>query len=85
MAEAGLLVCEAHERQRALLRHRLGAKTIELTNQNVHVEAVRDDIEALVVDADVLDNILKDGIPGKRAHEVEIKLIARLRKHLGNP
>jgi type I restriction enzyme R subunit len=68
-----------------LLWHRLGAKTIELINQNVHVEAVRDDIEALVLDADVLDSILKDANPDKKAREVEIKLIARLKKHAGNP
>lgn len=68
-----------------LLWHRLGAKTIELINENVHVEAVRDDIEALVLDADVLDGILKDANPSKKAREVEIKLIARLRKHAGNP
>jgi type I restriction enzyme R subunit len=68
-----------------LLWHRLGAKTIELINANVHVEAVRDDIEALVLDAEVLDGILKDANPGKKAHELEIKLIARLRKHAGNP
>jgi type I restriction enzyme R subunit len=68
-----------------LLWHRLGAKTIELINQNVHVVAVRDDIEALVLDADVLDGMLKEGNPAKKAKEVEIKLIARLRKHAGNP
>jgi type I restriction enzyme R subunit len=68
-----------------LLWHRLGAKTIELINENVHVEAVRDDIEALVLDADVLDSILKDANPGNKAREVEIKLIARLKKHAGNP
>jgi type I restriction enzyme R subunit len=68
-----------------LLWHRLGAKTIELINENVHVEPVRDDIEALVLDADVLDSILNDKDPTKRAREIEIKLIARLRKHAGNP
>jgi type I restriction enzyme R subunit len=68
-----------------LLWHRLGAKTIELINENVHVEAVRDDIDTLVLDSEVLDNILKDANPEKKAREVEIKLIARLRKHAGNP
>jgi type I restriction enzyme R subunit len=67
-----------------LLWHRLGAKTIDLINQNVHVEAIRDDIEALVLDADVLDGILNDANPEKKAKEIEIKLIARLRKHAGN-
>ena len=68
-----------------LLWHRLGAKTVELINQNVHVEALRDDLDALVLDADVLDSILKDTNPAKKAKVIEIQLIARLRKHAGNP
>src|SRR5712691_6222591 len=68
-----------------LLWHALGAKTVALINQNVHLESVRDDIETLVLDADVLEEILTDIEPGQRAREVEVKLIARLRKHLGHP
>ena len=68
-----------------LLWHALGAKTVELINENVHVESVRDDVETLVMDAQVLEEILKDAEPDKRAREIEIKLIARLRKHAGNP
>jgi type I restriction enzyme R subunit len=68
-----------------LLWHVLGAKTVELINENIHLESVRDDIETLVLDAQVLEEILSDTEPGKRAKEVEIKLVARLRKHLGNP
>jgi type I restriction enzyme, R subunit len=68
-----------------LLWHALGAKTVELINQNVHLELVRDDIETLVLDTQVLEEILADAEPGKRAKEVEIKLIARLRRHVGNP
>jgi len=68
-----------------LLWHALGAKTVELINENVHVESVRDDVDTLVMDAQVLDEILKDAEPVKKAREIEIKLIARLRKHLGNP
>src|SRR3989475_8028625 len=68
-----------------LLWHALGAKTIELINENVHLESVRDDIETLVLDTDVLEEILKDKEPEKRAREVEIKLVARLRRQLGNP
>jgi hypothetical protein len=45
-------------------------------NQNVHVESARDDLDALVLDADVLDGILKDAEPEKKAKAVEIKLIA---------
>jgi len=68
-----------------LLWHALGAKTVELINQNVHVESMRDDVETLVMDAQVLEDILKDADPVKRGREIEIKLVARLRKHLGNP
>ncbi|TAK45021.1 MAG: type I restriction endonuclease subunit R [Betaproteobacteria bacterium] len=68
-----------------LLWHALGAKTVELINENVHLESVRDDVETLVLDAQVLEEILRDADPGKRAREVEIRLVARLRRHLGNP
>jgi type I restriction enzyme R subunit len=68
-----------------LLWHALGAKTVDLINQNVHVESVRDDIETLVFDAQVLEDFLKDVEPAKRGKEIEIKLVARLRKHIGNP
>lgn len=67
-----------------LIWHTLGAKTIELINENVHLETVRDDIETLVLDADVLQEILNDIDPSKRAKEVEITIIARLRKHMGD-
>jgi type I restriction enzyme, R subunit len=68
-----------------LLWHALGAKTVELINENVHLESVRDDVEILVLDAQILEEILKDANPAKRAREIEIKLIARLKKHIGNP
>jgi len=68
-----------------LLWHSLGAKTVELINENVHVESVRDDVETLVMDAQVLEDILTTSNPGKKGKEVEIKLIARLRKHINNP
>ena len=68
-----------------LLWHALGAKTVQLINENVYVESVRDDVETLVMDADVLEEILRDPDHEKRAREVEIRVIARLRKHLGNP
>jgi type I restriction enzyme R subunit len=68
-----------------LLWHALGAKTVELINENVHIESVRDDVDTLVMDAQVLEGILKDAQPEKKAREVEIKIIARLRKHGNNP
>jgi type I site-specific restriction-modification system R (restriction) subunit len=68
-----------------LLWHMLGAKTIDLINENVHVEAVRDDLEALVLDTDKIEDVLKDLDAKKRAQQVEIRLVARLQKHKGNP
>tara|TARA_R110002049_G_scaffold47725_1_gene137890 strand:+ start:6561 stop:9515 length:2955 start_codon:yes stop_codon:yes gene_type:complete len=68
-----------------LLWHALGAKTIELVHENVHLETVRDDLDTLVMDAEVLEGLLDAKDPDKKSKEIEIKLIARLRKHQGNP
>lgn len=67
-----------------LIWHSLGAKTIELIHENVHVETVRDDLDTLVLDADLLEAVLSNPDP-KKAKEIEIKVARRLRKHLGNP
>lgn len=67
-----------------LIWHSLGAKTIELIHQNVHVDAVRDDLDTLVLDADLLEAVLSNPDP-KKAKEIEIKLKRRLRGHSGNP
>lgn len=66
-----------------LIWHSLGAKTIELIHQNVHVDAVRDDLDTLVLDADLLEAVLSNPDP-KKAKEIEIKLNRRLHKHTGN-
>jgi type I restriction enzyme R subunit len=68
-----------------LVWHALGAKTIELIHQNVHVEEVRADLETLLVDAELLEAVLGSPDPKKKAKEYEIKLTARLRKHMGSP
>jgi type I restriction enzyme, R subunit len=67
-----------------LVWHALGAKTIELIHKNVHVDTVRDDLDTLVLDADLLEAVLSNPDP-KQAKEIEIKVARRLRKHLGNP
>lgn len=68
-----------------LLWHRLGAKTIELIHENVHVDAVRDDLDTLVLDAELLEAVLGNPDPEKKAKEISVKLASRLRKHAGNP
>ena len=69
----------------ALLWHSLGAKTIELIHQNVHVSAVRDDLDEIILDADLLEAVLKTDNPERKAKELQIKIVDRLRKHMGNP
>ena len=72
--------------QGKLLWLALGAKTIELVHQNITVEAVRDDLEVLVLDADVLaDYLLLNENTLKKTKEIEIKLVARLNKHKNDP
>ncbi|TVR13441.1 MAG: type I restriction endonuclease subunit R [Planctomycetota bacterium] len=68
-----------------LLWHALGAKTIQLVHDHVHLETVRDDLDTLVLDAEILESILGDKDADQKSKEIEIKLIARLRKHKGNP
>ena len=72
-----------------LIWHSLGVKTIDLIHENVHVDAIHDDLDELVVDADILEAII--GSPdaekkaGKKAKEIELKLTGRLRKHRADP
>lgn len=68
-----------------LLWHALGAKTIELVHENITLDSIDDELETLVLDADVLESLLKATNTSKKAKEIEIKLIARFRKHKGNP
>jgi type I restriction enzyme R subunit len=68
-----------------LLWHSLGAKTIELIHKNVHVDAVRDDLDTLVLDAELLEAVLANPDPDKKAKEISIKLAGRLRKHGDDP
>src|SRR5690606_29510662 len=68
-----------------LIWHRLGAKTIDLIHSHVHVDAIRDDLDTLVMDADLLKAALGAEDPDRKAKEISVKLTARLRKHLNDP
>jgi type I restriction enzyme R subunit len=71
--------------QGRLIWHALGAKTIELIHQNVHVEAIHDDLEEIVLDAELLEAVLNTPDPDRKSKEIEIKIAARLRRHMHNP
>ena len=51
----------------------------------MHLQTLRDDLDTLVMDADVLESLLESREPSKKSKEIEIKLIARLRRHKSNP
>jgi len=68
-----------------LIWHALGAKTIELIHQNVSVEAIRDDIDEIVLDAELLEVLLNTPDPRQKSKEIAIKIVQRLRQHMGNP
>ena len=68
-----------------LIWHRLGAKTIELIHENVHVAAIQDDLETLIVDAELLEAVLGAPDPKQKSKEIEIKVSHRLRKHRHDP
>ncbi|MEZ4592135.1 MAG: HsdR family type I site-specific deoxyribonuclease [Chloroflexota bacterium] len=68
-----------------LLWQSLGAKTLEIIHQNVHVMAIHDDLEEIVLDAELLEAVLGTPDPHSKAKEIEIKIAARLRKHMGKP
>ena len=70
--------------QGKLLWHTLGAKTIDLIHENIHIEAVHDELDTLVMDADFLDELIATGDP-RKAKEIEIQVIARLRRHPNHP
>lgn len=67
-----------------LLWHALGAKTLELIHENITVLDIRDDLDTLIMDAEFLAELLDRQNP-KALQELEVKLIARLRKHGQNP
>lgn len=64
----------------------LGAKTIELVHENVTVEAVRDDMDVLSLDAEIIDEYIESKKDIKKAtRRIEIDLVARITKHTKDP
>lgn len=67
-----------------LVWHALGAKTLKLIHQNIHVEEVSNELEKMVLDPEVLESIALSGDP-KKAKEIEVQIIERLRRHSDSP
>lgn len=65
-----------------LIWHSLGAKTLELINENVKVEVPRDDLATVVLDAQMLEDLAS----GKGDPEVAIRTITgRIARHGDDP
>jgi type I restriction enzyme R subunit len=68
-----------------LLWRALGPKTLDIIHTNVQVNAVRDDLDTLIMDAELLEAIVESPDPDMKSKEIEIKIAQRLRKHLHDP
>lgn len=67
-----------------LLWHALGAQTTALIHEHVHVEGIHDDMEEMILDAEVIDELMMKRDPRKTQKVIKI-LIARFQGHSGNP
>ena len=67
-----------------LLWHALGAQTMKLIHKHIHVEKISDDLEKIVLDADVIEDLMKTK-DVKKTKLIEIEIVNRLRKHKGKP
>jgi len=67
-----------------LLWHSLGAKTTQLIHENIHVKGIEDDMDELVLDAELIDDLFNNPNP-KQAKKLEKVLIRRFKKLPGLP
>ena len=67
-----------------LIWHTLGAKTLKLIHDNVTVQTIRDDLDTLIMDSDILER-MSETDAGTKVKEIEIKIVWRLHKHPDDP
>lgn len=67
-----------------LVWHALGAKTIELINESIHVEIPQGD-ETIVLDAQTIEDLMTGKSTNVPAEEIEKQITARIARHLNNP
>ena len=67
-----------------LLWHALGAQTTALIHEHIHVSGINQDMEEMVLDAEVIDELMNKKDP-KQAEKVMKILVSRLHKHGNNP
>jgi type I restriction enzyme R subunit len=67
-----------------LLWHALGAQTMKLMHEHIHVQSVNDNLEEIVLDADVIEDLMHRGDKTK-TKLIEIEISKRLLRHQGSP
>src|SRR6185312_14635258 len=67
-----------------LVRHALGAKTIDLINEHVQVE-IPQSAETIVLDAQTIEDLMLGKLKDIPAKEIEKQITARIARHLSNP
>jgi type I restriction enzyme R subunit len=67
-----------------LLWHALGSQTMKLIHEHIHVEKISDDLEKIILDADVVKDLMKTK-DTKKTKLIEIEIVNRLRKHKAIP
>ena len=67
-----------------LLWHALGAKTLQLIKDHIHVTGIREDLESVVLNPEMIEGLEAAKIP-KKLKKLEIQISSRLRRHAGDP
>ncbi len=67
-----------------LLWHALGAQTTALIHEHIHVDGIHDDMQEMVLDAEVIDELMNKKDPTK-AKKLVLILIKRFKGQPGNP
>lgn len=67
-----------------LVWHALGAKTVDLINQNVRVEIPQGD-ETIVLDAQTIEDLMTGKRTDVPTEQIEKQITARIARHLNNP
>lgn len=67
-----------------LLWHALGAQTTKLIHEHIHVSGINQDMEEMILNAEVIDELMNKKDP-RQAERILKILISRLHKHGNNP
>jgi len=71
-----------------LVWHRLGPKTLELVNEHVHVDVVREDLDTIELEVELLESIgdlIDEAEANKKSKQINFMLAARLGQHKNDP